>query len=132
MISGLNHITIAVSDLETSFHFYTEILGLKGHVKWENGAYLSADDLWFCLSVDQVDPKEDYTHIAFTISESEYSSYCDRLRQHKVVEWKVNKSEGLSFYFLDPDGHKLEIHVGSLEDRLQSLKVQPYQGLKWL
>lgn len=31
----------------------------------------------------------------------------------------------------DLDGHKLEIHSGSLESRLDSLKQQPYKGLVW-
>ncbi|MCV5899603.1 VOC family protein, partial [Escherichia coli] len=33
MISGLNHITLAVSDLERSLKFYIDTLGFTGHVK---------------------------------------------------------------------------------------------------
>ena len=49
-----------------------------------------------------------------------------------VPQWKINKSEGDSLYILDPDGHKMEIHVGSLESRLASLRANPYDGLVWL
>jgi len=47
-------------------------------------------------------------------------------------QWKENKSEGEFLYFLDPDEHKLELHVGNLELRLASLKDKPYKGLMWL
>lgn len=132
MIIGLNHITLAVSDLERSLHFYTQVLGLKGHVKWDNGAYLSAGDLWLCLSCDAPCPKNDYTHFAFDIVASDFDACCVRLKDAGVPQWKVNKSEGQSVYILDPDGHKLEIHVGSLASRLEAIKSKPYNGLVWL
>ncbi len=34
MILGLNHITIAVSDLERSIRFYRDTLGFAAHAKW--------------------------------------------------------------------------------------------------
>jgi len=132
LITGLNHITIAISDLDRSLYFYTEILGLKGHVKWENGAYLSAGLLWLCLSKDTPCNKTDYTHIAFDVAATSFNGFCERIKALGVQEWKSNKSEGQSLYILDPDGHKLEIHVGSLESRLSSLKSDPYRGLIWL
>lgn len=131
MITGLNHITLAVSDLEQSLHFYTEAIGLLFEVSWEGGAYLSMGSLWLCLSVDTPCEKSDYTHIAFSVGAQDFEKCCNALKQSGVVEWKENKSEGESFYFLDPDGHKLEIHVGDLKSRLATLKANPYQNIKW-
>lgn len=132
MISGLSHITIAVSDLERSLRFYQDVLGFTAHVKWDNGAYLSVGELWFCLSCGEPCEKSDYTHIAFDIPPNEFEAYSSRIVSLGVKVWKENKSEGQSLYILDPDGHKLEIHAGSLESRIESLKEKPYSGLVWL
>ena len=132
MLTGLNHITIAVSDLERSLDFYINALGFKGHVKWKQGAYLSLGDLWLCFSVDKPDEKSDYSHIAFSISQQDFTNFSHKLIQLDIAQWKENKSEGDSLYLLDPDGHKLEIHSGDLYSRLESIKHQPYEGLEWL
>lgn len=41
------------------------------------------------------------------------------------------KSEGQSFYFLDPDGHKLELHVGDLASRLVQCREKLYFGMRF-
>jgi len=132
MIQGINHLTLAVKDIDRSLAFYTDVLGLQGHVVWENGAYLSAGSLWLCLSVDDVDSKIDYTHFAITVSEEEFDGFTQALLRHGVRQWKQNSSEGDSLYFLDPDGHKLEVHTGNLLSRLESLKSTPYANQEWL
>ncbi len=132
MLRGLNHITITVSNLELSLLFYCRLLGMKAHVCWDKGAYLSLGDLWFCLSCDEVSPAKDYSHLAFDISEEDFSAFAAKLRQAGVKEWKQNKSEGYSLYLLDPDGHQLEVHSGTLQSRLNLLKQTPYTGLVWL
>ncbi|PHR71778.1 MAG: glutathione transferase [Arcobacter sp.] len=131
MLQGLNHITLAVSNLDKSFDFYVNILGFKAHAKWKEGAYLSIGDLWFCLNTDEVDFRGDYSHIAFDIKDEDYDKYVTFLLEKKVHLWKENSSEGKSLYLLDPDLHKIEIHVGSLQSRLKSLKEEDFENLEY-
>lgn len=132
MLRGINHITLAVKDVELSFEFYTEILGLKPVARWDKGAYLVAADTWVALNLDPkvVDAKRtDYSHIAFTCGSSEFRSLRARLLEYGCIEWSENRSEGDSFYFLDPDGHRLEIHVGDLKSRLKHMHDTPWDGV---
>ncbi len=92
---------------------------------YKTGAYLRAGNVWICLSVDEKtrdEPHADYTHIAFDIEEDAFHRFESHLKKQGIIQWKENKSEAHSFYFLDPDGHKLEIHVGTLETRLKSME----------
>lgn len=132
MISGLNHITIAVSDVNNSIEFYSNVLGFTGHVAWDAGAYLSSNGVWLCLSLGVPKPSQDYSHLAWTVDESAFAELSESIIASGATLWKSNESEGNSLYFLDPDGNKLEIHVGGLQERLASLKDKPYKGLKWL
>ena len=129
MIQGINHITLAVADLDRSIAFYRELLGLKLEASWPGGAHLSVGGAWICLSVDarvQQRSHEDYTHIAFSIAPDRLDDLAAALSSVSI--WKSNRSEGDSIYFLDPDGHKLEAHVGTLETRLRHLDSAPYEG----
>lgn len=130
MLTGLNHITLAVNDVERSFTFYTHLLGFKPHAKWRYGAYLSLGELWLWLSHDESKPSRDYSHISFSIAQENYVSFAGKIIDAKVGQWKINKSEGNSLYLLDPDEHKLEIHVGDLASRLEFIRLSPYEGLK--
>ncbi len=134
MLKGLNHLTLAVSNIASSIDFYHHLLGLPLHARWDSGAYLSCGDLWLCLSLDAqrhyiASQESDYTHYAFSIDENDFSAFVARLAQAGVTSWKENKSEGESFYFLDPDGHKLEAHVGNLAQRLAACRAKPYKGM---
>lgn len=130
MITGINHITIAVSNLDTSFEFYVELLGMKPHARWNSGAYLSLGGVWFCLSCDNAKPSQDYTHLALDVTQQGYETVKTKLLEAGIKAWKDNKSEGDSFYFSDPDGHKLELHVGDLQSRLAHIKSAAYDGLE--
>jgi catechol 2,3-dioxygenase-like lactoylglutathione lyase family enzyme len=119
-ITGLNHLTLAVSDLDRSIAFYRDLLGFRLRARGEAFAYLDAGALWLCLSPDEATrttPHPDYTHIALDIAPEDFPPLAERIRAAAAI-WRDNRSEGASLYFLDPDGHKLELHVGSLESRL--------------
>lgn len=129
MLAGLNHMTLAVRDIARSAAFYQGLLGFTLRARWDSGAYLSLDGLWLCLSLDDVDDRRDYTHYAFTLAEAALPAFRASLLAAGVIEWKRNKSEGASFYFLDPDGHRLEAHCGTLESRLAACREAPYSGM---
>ncbi|MBE9049756.1 fosfomycin resistance glutathione transferase [Nostocales cyanobacterium LEGE 11386] len=134
MITALNHITLSVSDVEQSFEFYTKVLGCRAIAKWHKGAYLLAGDLWLCLSLDEhtrTSSVAEYTHIAFSIAEENFLEYSDRLINLGVKQWKQNISEGDSLYILDPDHHKLELHVGDLFSRIAATRKAPYEGMEF-
>lgn len=135
MISGLSHLTFAVSNLDRSFRFYVDLLGLKPIARWNEGAYLLAGDLWIGLMLDKAATEatnnSSYTHAAFAVSPDQFCSLHKKLVGHDVEEWQTNSSPGESFYFLDPDGHKLEIHARTLPERLTWLRENPKPGLTW-
>jgi catechol 2,3-dioxygenase-like lactoylglutathione lyase family enzyme len=125
ILSGLNHLTLAVTQLGRSIDFYQGVLCLRLAARWDTGAYLTAGDLSVCLSLapqNDLGPRSDYTHYALSISQSDFSTFVERIRNLG--------SEGDSVYFLDPDGHKLEAHVGSLTTRLTDCRQQPYAGME--
>lgn len=134
MLTGLNHLTLAVTDLPRSVSFYHDLLQLRLDATWDHGAYLSLPGLWLCLSLDPLRPSApaaEYTHVAFTVGADDFAALVQRLRAAGVAEWRDNRSEGASFYFLDPDGHKLEAHVGDLASRLQACRAKPYAGMQF-
>jgi catechol 2,3-dioxygenase-like lactoylglutathione lyase family enzyme len=134
VLTGLNHLTLAVADLGRSFAFYTELLGCRPRARWDGGAYLSLGELWLCLSVDERrrDTRaRDYTHVAFAVAAPDFGAFRARLLDAGVTQWRANRSEGDSFYFLDPDGHQLETHVGDLTSRLAACRIRPYAGMQF-
>lgn len=131
MITGINHLTFAVRDLERSLAFYSQVLGLRPVARWDHGAYLQAGSVWLALINDEnahSRPHPDYTHTALTVRAEEFSLLETRIRASGALIWQENESEGRSLYFLDPDGHRLEIHVTGLAERLGTFEKDPPSG----
>lgn len=59
------------------------------------------------------------------------ASFREKIQHAGATEWKSNKSEGESIYFLDPDGYQLGVHCGDLESRLRSCKESPYDEMEF-
>lgn len=135
MILGLNHITLAVSDLERSLCFYRDLLGLRPVARTSGTVYLTAGELWLALVRDEAtrsNPSPDYTHIAFSVSRDQFGQLSEAIRRSRVTIWQENETEGESLYFLDPDGHKLEIHASDLDARLRALSEEPPEDFELL
>ena len=134
MIIGMNHITLAVKDIDKSFSFYRDVLELSPLVKWDKGAYFLVAGFWFCLNVDaNREPNLCYTHYAFTVTKENFNVISQKIINSGAKTFKENNSPGLSLYFLDPDGHKLEIHVGDYKTRIESKKIDigTWQNVEW-
>lgn len=131
---GLSHLTLSVRDLSRSFDFYRDMLGFRPLARWHRGAYfLAGEATWVCLITDEATrdgPLQEYTHAAFAVSAEVFERACRRLRECGVREWKTNTSEGESVYILDPDGHKLELHVGDWRSRLAACRARPFDGME--
>ncbi|QFS82685.1 Glutathione transferase FosA [Roseivivax sp. THAF40] len=129
MITGLNHLTLAVSDLDRSVAFYRDILGGTPRAASDGMTYMSLGALWLCLEAsDEVRPARGGTHYAFSASGSAFEALARRIRGAAPI-WKENRSEGASVYFLDPDGHRLELHDGDLDSRLAHYRAHPEKGV---
>lgn len=135
MIRGLNHITLAIGDLNRSIVFYKDVLGCRLVARWDEGCYLEAGTLWLALVVEdnaRSGPLPEYTHLAFDVAAADFPAMADRVKQAGADVFQDNSTEGESLYFLDPDGHKLELHVGSLATRLEEMRRAPWDGLEVL
>ncbi|UDI78812.1 FosB/FosD family fosfomycin resistance bacillithiol transferase [Staphylococcus taiwanensis] len=129
MIKALNHICFSVSNLQKSISFYKDILRAKLLVEGNTTAYLDLNGIWIALNQEEGIPREEiqysYTHIAFSIEEQEFEDWYSWLEYNKVNILKGRKrdmKDKKSLYFTDPDGHKLELHTGTLQDRLNYYK----------
>jgi len=121
-IIGINHVTLAVKDLEQSLAFYSGLLGCEVRMRKGHSAYLGAGTFWLALVVDEnvrSGPLPEYTHVALSVSKEGLPVLKEKLLKAGVVEWQESEWAD-SFYFLDPDGHKLELHSGTLSERLAS------------
>jgi catechol 2,3-dioxygenase-like lactoylglutathione lyase family enzyme len=134
-ILGLSHLTLAVRSVERSFEFYVGTLGCQPVARWPVGAYLTAGGVWLALVEDKETrsgPLPEYTHFAFQVSAEAFAVLGQRIRSSGTRIFQENETEGDSLYFQDPDGHKLEIHVGDLQSRLDSARQHPWPGLEIL
>src|ERR1051325_6303173 len=95
MITGLNHLTLAVSNLEGSVAFYTELLGFSIRMRGPSSAYLEAGTLWLALVVDagvRCGPIPEYSHFALSVAPADLRVLAERLRDAKVTRWQESGS----------------------------------------
>ncbi|MBX0356905.1 metallothiol transferase FosB [Halobacillus sp. Nhm2S1] len=128
-VQGLNHFLFSVSDLDTSIPFYENVFGAELLVRGKTTAYFDLKGMWLALNEEKDIARDDrassYTHIAFTIKESDFDDAYDeliRLRVNILPGRERDERDKRSIYFTDPDGHKFEFHTGTRKDRIDYYK----------
>jgi catechol 2,3-dioxygenase-like lactoylglutathione lyase family enzyme len=114
----LNHTIIQATNAEVSAKFLTEILGLPSPTAF--GPFIvvkttNSVSLDFRTTSEKIIPR----HFAFLVSEPEFDEIFERIIKKQLKYWadpertkpqQINHHEGgRGCYFLDPDGHFLEI-----------------------
>lgn len=114
----LNHTIIQAKDAKTSAKFLAEILGLPSPTSFGPFIVVKTSNevsLDFRTTSSEIKPR----HFAFLVSESEFDEIFNRISQRQLMycadpgrtkPQQINHNDGgRGCYFLDPDGHFLEI-----------------------
>lgn len=120
-INKIKETCLYVSDLDQSFEFYENKLGLKcfTHNDGRHVFFEAGDTVLLCfLSESTRDGEslpshygEGYMHLAFECPEEDYESRKEQVETAGIEIEHVESwgGEQESFYFRDPDGHLLEV-----------------------
>lgn len=126
-VTGFNHVTIRVKDLNKSLAFYRDLLGMELVHLGRRDVYLSWGGAWVCLieiqdALEHSKKRVGIDHIAFSIDEEDFPEAVRRLQEANVtfVREPIKRGGGYSVQFLDPDSTVIELFTGTLEKRMQN------------
>ncbi len=118
MPARLNHAIVSSSDQSRSARFLAEMLGRPAPVRFGPFVVVELDNevsLDFASVEGSIQPQ----HYAFLIDEADFDAVIGRIREQGLEYWadpmgrrsgEINQNDGgRGVYFLDPDGHYMEV-----------------------
>jgi metallothiol transferase len=114
-----SHVVINVVDLDRSFKFYHDVLGLEREEKSDNSVTFTEYGLVIQqASEDAKVPKKSslrhqigLSHMGFLCEDVIEAAKALRLADATIVNGPIRKGGIDYIYFLDPDGNQLELHT---------------------
>jgi catechol 2,3-dioxygenase-like lactoylglutathione lyase family enzyme len=118
---GVHHVALMCSDVERTIRFYQELLGFPLVEIFENRDYQGSTHLFFDLGHDNclaffdfpgldLGPYAEFLgglhHIAISVAQEQWDGARQRLEEAGVP---LHIDSGVSMYFPDPDGVRLEL-----------------------
>ncbi|MGH8168544.1 MAG: VOC family protein [Woeseiaceae bacterium] len=120
VVVQLNHTIVWVHDKKASAEFYTSVLGLPDAAPFFHFLVIPMDNqVSLDLYEQGPDAKISLQHYAFLVGEAEFDEIFSRIRDRELEYWadpartqpgEINRHfGGRGVYFMDPNGHLLEI-----------------------
>jgi fosfomycin resistance protein FosX len=128
-IEGISHKTFVVQNLEKTARLFKDVLDAveiydssNKNFSISREKFLLIGGVWIAIMEGLPSSARTYDHIAFKIDESDYDRYLKKI-EAAGVDLKEPRQrvegEGRSIYFYDFDNHLIELHTGTLEQRLK-------------
>jgi catechol 2,3-dioxygenase-like lactoylglutathione lyase family enzyme len=111
---GLDHVAIAVSDLDRSERFYGDVLGLERVLpQWDPPRVLASEGSGVALFPEGDDFRGNTAphilHFAFRVTREAFEAARAELAERGIETSFSDHGASHSIYFEDPDGHRLEL-----------------------
>ena len=129
MVSGLSHITFITRDLDKMSCIIIDVFG--GTEIYDSAAknfslshekFFMVGDLWIVIMEGESLASRTYNHVAFKTDEAGLEK-AKRAIEKLDLEIKPSRprveGEGHSLYFYTYDNHLIELHTGTLHERLK-------------
>lgn len=128
MTLGLSHVTLITANLDRMQTILETVL--EARCIYASGAqtfsiaeerFFLAGDVWIATMLGAPLPARSYNHIAFRVAEADLEARADRITALGLDLLPPRprvEGEGRSVYFHTPDNHLIELHTGTLSDRL--------------
>ena len=128
-VTGINHVTFIVQDLERSARLWCEGLGAiqlyessRKNYSLSEERFFELGGVWIALMKGEPTARS-YRHVAFSAPAIEFPQFALRLSTLGVEQLPSRPrvpGEGESLYFYDYDHNLLELHSGNLNERLRT------------